>query len=130
MHNIHIGAQREEKLLVTTEVAISFLGTDDARVLSTPEMIRHMERTSRNLVVELLEPGHDTLGTHVDVYHRAAAPLGTVVRFYSEILAVEDRRVKFKVTARTDAELIGEGTHERTIINIAKFASRMAAKKA
>jgi predicted thioesterase len=56
------------------------------------------------------------------------APIGSLVTFTSEITAVDDRRVQFQVTARTEDELIGEGTHERTIINIAKFASRLAAK--
>jgi predicted thioesterase len=129
MHNIDLGAKREERLLVTTDVAIDFLGLEDARTLSTPEMIRYMERTSRNLVFPLLEPGHDTVGTHVNVAHLAAAPIGAVVTFTAEIVAVEDRRVKFQVSARNAEELVGEGTHERTIINVAKFAARLAAKR-
>lgn len=128
MHNIGIGTKGEERLLVTTEVAISFLELADARVLATPEMIRYMERTSRNVVLPLLEPGHDTVGTHVNVHHLAAAPMGSVVTFTSEIVGVEDRRVEFRVTARTEQELIGEGTHQRAIIDVAKFATRLAAK--
>ncbi|MEI9974409.1 MAG: hotdog domain-containing protein [Ignavibacteriota bacterium] len=113
MHNIQIGAKREEQLLVNPDVAISFLALDDARVLATPEMIRYMERTSRNLAFPQLEPGHDTVGTHVNVSHLAAAPIGSVVTFTSEIISVEERRVGFRVTARTEQELIGEG-HTRT----------------
>ncbi len=64
MANIPIGTTREEKLLVTSEVAINFLGLDTARVLATPYMIGFMERTCRNLVLPYLEPGHDTVGTH------------------------------------------------------------------
>jgi predicted thioesterase len=128
MHNIIIGTKREETLLVTTEVAISFLGLEDARVLATPQMIRYMEWTSRNLVLPLLDDGYDTVGTHVNVYHRAAAPIGSVVTFVSEISAVQDRRVEFRVTATWEEELIGEGTHERTIVNVAKFATRLAEK--
>lgn len=130
MHQIQVGTKREERLLVTSEVAISFLGLPDARVLSTPEMIRHMEIASRNNVFPFLEEGHDTVGTHVNVAHLAAAPIGTVVTFTSEITAVADRRVEFRVTARTDEELIGEGTHQRGIIHIGRFAARLAAKKA
>jgi len=128
MAAIPIGTCGEEKRLVTTENAISFLGPEGPRVLSTPQMIGAMEWTCRNAVLPLLEPGHDTVGTHVNVAHRAAAPIGSVVIFTAEVTAVQDRRVEFKVTARTDEELVGEGTHERAIINVAKFASRMAAK--
>ncbi len=128
MHNIQIGATLEQQLLVTSEVAISFLGLDEARVLATPQMIRYMEWTSRNLVLPLLETGYDTVGTKVNISHLAAAPIGTVVTFTSEITKVEDRRVEFHVTAKTEDELIGEGTHERGIINVAKFATRLAQK--
>jgi predicted thioesterase len=128
-HNITVGLKAEQRVLVTAELAISFLGLDDARVLATPQMIRFMEWTSRNLVLPVLETGYDTVGTHVNVAHLAAAPLGSVVTFTSEIIAVQDRRVSFRVTARTDEELIGEGTHERGVINVAKFASRLAEKK-
>jgi fluoroacetyl-CoA thioesterase len=128
MHNILVGTKREERLLVTSEVAIDFLGMENARVLATPQMIRYMEWTSRNAVKPLLEDGYDTVGTHVNVYHLAAAPIGAVVTFTSEITAVQERRVEFKVTARTEEEVIGEGTHERGIINVAKFATRLAEK--
>ena len=127
MANIPIGTTREEKLLVTSEVAINFLGLDTARVLATPYMIGFMERTCRNLVLPYLEPGHDTVGTHVDVYHRAAAPMGASLTFRAEVIAVEDRRVRFKVEARDEERqrIIGDGTHERGIVNIARFAARL-----
>jgi fluoroacetyl-CoA thioesterase len=128
MHNIIIGTKHEERILVTSEVAISFLGLDDARVLATPQMIRYMEWTSRNLVLLMLDEGYDTVGTHVNVSHVAAAPIGSVVTFTSEIIAVRDRRVEFRVAARSEDELIGEGTHERGIINVTKFATRLAEK--
>jgi predicted thioesterase len=130
MANIPIGARHEEKLLVTNENAINFLGMEGARVLSTPHMIGYMERTCRNLVLSMLEAGHDTVGTHVNVAHLAAAPLGMMVRFQAEVTAVRDRRVEFRVEAFDEKEKIGEGTHERAIINVAKFATRLAAKKA
>ena len=129
MPNIPIGAKGEEILLVTTEVAINFLGMDGARVLSTPHMIGYMERTCRNTVLPLLEPGHDTVGTHVNVYHLAATPMGMTVTFRAEITGVTGRRVQFRVEAWDEKEKIGEGTHERAIINVAKFATRLAEKK-
>jgi predicted thioesterase len=129
MANIPIGTTRRVQTRVTTDIAISFMGDDDARVLSTPEMIRLMERTSRDLVLPLLDSGHDTVGTHVNVYHRAAAPLGSSVTFTSEVLVVDGRRIQFRVEATTEAEKIGEGTHERTIVNVAKFAAKQAEKR-
>jgi fluoroacetyl-CoA thioesterase len=129
MAAIPIGKRGEEKRLVTTENAISFLGAEGPRVLSTPHMIGLMEWTCRNTVLPLLEPGHDTVGTHVNVAHLAAAPIGMMVRCTAEVIGVNDRRVQFRVEAWDEREKIGEGTHERAIINVAKFATRMAAKK-
>ena len=129
MPNIPIGTTGEYKTRVTTDIAISFMGVEDARVLSTPEMIRMMERTCRDSVLSLLEPGHDTVGTHVNVFHLAAAPLGSNVVFKAEVLEVGDRRIQFRVEAATEREKIGEGTHERTIVNVAKFAAKQAEKR-
>lgn len=129
MANIPVGTKGEQKLLVTSEVAISFLGVEGARVLSTPHMIGFMERTCRDTVFPLLEPGHDTVGTHVNVAHLAAAPLGMSVTFTAEVLSATDRRIQFRVEAFDEKEKIGEGTHERAIINIAKFTTKMAQKK-
>ena len=128
MANITIGAKNEQTVLVTSEIAISFLGLEAARVLATPEMIRLMEQTCRRMVLPMLDEGHDTVGTHVNVYHLAGAPMGASVRFTAEITGVEGRRVQFKVEAHGEREKIGEGTHERGIINIAKFAARLAEK--
>ena len=130
MANIPIGTSGEEKLLVTSEVAINFLGMEGARVLSTPHMIGFMERTCRNTVLPLLDAGYDTVGTHVNVAHLAAAPMGTTVTFRAEVSKVGERRVEFRVEAWDETEKIGEGTHERAIINVARFATKMAAKKA
>jgi fluoroacetyl-CoA thioesterase len=129
MANIPIGTSGEEILLVSSEVAINFLGADGARVLSTPNMILHMERTCRKAVFPLLDPGYDTVGTHVNVAHLAAAPLGTTVTFRAEVTKVSEKRVEFRVEAWDETEKIGEGTHERAIINVVKFATRLAAKK-
>jgi fluoroacetyl-CoA thioesterase len=127
--NIPVGTAGEQKLLVTNENAINFLGMEGARVLSTPHMIGYMERTCRDTVLPLLEQGYDTVGTHVNVYHLAAAPLGMSVTFKAEVTGVVDRRIQFRVEAWDEKEKIGEGTHERAVIHIAKFATRLAGKK-
>ena len=128
MHSIEIGATREERLTVTMENAISFLGVDGARVLSTPHMIGYMERTCRNLALPMLEQGFDTVGTQVNVSHIAAAPLGMEMLFKAEITGFTEKRVHFKVEAWDAQEKVGEGTHERGIINVSRFAARMTAK--
>jgi predicted thioesterase len=129
MNDIPIGTKGEKKLLVTREVAIDFLGTESARVLSSPNMIKYMEHICQRSLLPLLESGYNTVGTHVDVYHRAASPVGATVTFTSEVIAVDERRIQFRVEARDETDLIGEGTHERTIVDVARFAARLAEKK-
>lgn len=130
MVNIPIGTRNEQKLLVTGEVAVSFMSDESARVLGTPHMIGWMEMTSRNGILPLLEPGYDSVGTIVDIRHLAATPIGMHVTFISEVVGVEDRRVTFKVEAYDEAEKIGEGIHERFVVNVARFGQRVQAKLA
>jgi predicted thioesterase len=128
-HKIAPGVKGEAKWLVTADMAIGFLGAEGARVLSTPHMIGCMERTCRDTALPLLEPGHDTVGTKVNVSHLAAAPIGSSVSFTAEIVAATDHRLEFRVEAWDEHEKIGEGTHERAIIDVAKFTARLARKK-
>ena len=130
MANIPLGTKGEERLLVTSEVAIDFLGVENARVLSTPNLIRHLEITARNSILPLLDPGHDSVGTQVNVSHLAASPMGMNVTFRSEVISVQDRKVNFKVEAFDEKEKVAEGTHERAVVDIARFATRVAAKAA
>jgi len=126
--NIPIGTTHQSTILVDHTNAVDFLGTPDARVLGTPYMIAHLEMTARDSVKPFLEEGYDTVGARVDVRHLAATPMGMSVTFRSELTAVEDRRLFFKVEAFDGKEKIGEGAHERAIINVAKFAARLKSK--
>jgi predicted thioesterase len=128
MANIPIGAKGEKKVLVTSDIAIDFLGMEEARVLGTPHMIMLMEMTARDLIKQYLEEGFDSVGTIVNIKHLSATPLGMHVTFHAEILEVNDRRVMTKVEAFDEKEKIGEGVHERFVINVARFASKLAAK--
>ena len=128
MANIPIGTKGESSLVVTPENAISFLGVDSARVLGTPFLIWHLEMTARNSVKPYLDEGFDTVGARVDVRHLAATPLGMRVTFRSELTGIEDRRLSFRVEAFDEKDKISEGTHERAIIQVAKFAARVQAK--
>jgi predicted thioesterase len=130
MSNIPVGARREERLLVTEEVCIGFLGLDAARVLSTPHLIGYLEMTARNLIKERLDPGWDSVGTHVDLRHLAATPVGMSVRLLAEVISSSDRRVNCRIEAFDEREKIAEGTHERALVDVARFAARLAAKAA
>jgi|SRR6266567_3103623 len=125
MAEYQIGARREEMVQVGNDNAIKFLGPEGPRVLSTPQMILCMERVSRNLILAMLDPGFDTVGTHVNVSHCAAAPMGSTVTFSAEILAVNSRRIEFRVEARLGERIVGEGTHQRAVIEIARFADKV-----
>ena len=130
MINIPIGTSHESTVLVTDENAVSFLGVEGARVLGTPYMIGYLEMTARDSVKPFLDEGYDTVGARVDVRHLAATPIGMRVTFRSELTAVEDRRLHFKVEAFDQKDKIAEGTHERAIINVARFAARLQSKSA
>ncbi len=130
MPQIQVGAKREERILVTNEVAIDFMGIEAARVLATPHLIGHLEYTCRNLAKTMLEEGYDTVGTHVDVRHLAATPVGMAATFQAEIVSLDERRINFRVEAYDEKEKIAEGTHQRFIVNIARFAERLAQKAA
>jgi fluoroacetyl-CoA thioesterase len=124
-----IGARHERRVTVTPEIAISFLGDENARVLSTPQMINGMERACRELALPMLPAGFDTVGTHVDVYHLAAASVGDSVLFIAQLTAATERRLEFRVEAWCGDLKIGEGAHERAVIDKAKFAARQAARR-
>lgn len=126
--NIPLGAKREERIAVTPENAISFMGADGARVLSTPHMIGYMEMTARNLIKEHVEDSEDSVGTVVDVKHMAATPIGMSVRLIAEVTAVEGRRVTCRVEAWDDVEKVGEGVHERFVVDVIRFAARVQEK--
>ncbi|HEX8985453.1 MAG TPA: hotdog domain-containing protein [Bryobacteraceae bacterium] len=127
MH-IPVGATREESLLVTGEVAIHFLGIDEGRVLSTPQLIGHLEMTCRNLIKEHVAAGQDSVGTLVDVRHLAATPIGMHVRLRAEVVSVDDRSVNCRVEAWDECEKVGEGRHVRFVIDVARFVARVQAK--
>ena len=128
MASIPIGLKGRHQTRVTDDIAINFLGVDGARVLATPSLITLLEFTCRNSILPLLDAGYDSVGTEVSVKHLAATPMGMEVTFESEVIAVDDRRVKFKVAAFDEKEQISDGTHERFIINVERFARRLAEK--
>jgi fluoroacetyl-CoA thioesterase len=129
MREIPPGTSAQQPVLVTPEYAIDFLGHEDARVLSTPHMIGFMEMTARNTILPFLDPDEDSVGTVVDVRHLAATPVGMSVQFSARVLEVDRRRVLFQVEARDEHELVGEGRHERFVIHVPRFASKVGLKR-
>ena len=130
MAQVPVGAKGEHRLLVTSEMSIDFMGVDGTRVLATPYLVWYLEIAARNAMLPYLEDGYDSVGTDVTVKHLAATPLGWHVTFKAEVIKVEDRRVLCKVEAWDEKEKVAEGTHERFIVNIDRFASRVQAKAA
>ncbi len=128
MSAIPQGLKGELRRRVTDQIAIDFLGLEKARVLATPAMIMLLEMTCRDSILPCLDPGFDSVGTEVNVKHLAATPIGMDVTFQSEVIAVEDRRVRFKVSAFDEKEQIAEGTHERFVIHVERFARRLEEK--
>jgi fluoroacetyl-CoA thioesterase len=128
MPAIPIGTKGRHERRVTDDIAINFLGLEGARVLATPAMIGLIEMTCRDSILPLVEAGFDSVGTEVNVKHLAATPMGMGVRFESEVIECDGRRVKFKVAAFDEKEQIAEGTHERFVINVERFAGRLKEK--
>lgn len=125
-----IGIKGQAEVLVTEDITARNVGSGTVAVLATPMMIALMEKTCLQSVRPFLEEGQDTVGTRVDVTHSAATPVGMTVRCESELIEIDRRRLVFRVTARDDAGVVGEGMHERFIIDIAKFQAKALTRNA
>ena len=104
------------------------VGSGRVRVLATPVMINLIEAAALAAIEHLLPPGYQSLGTHLDVRHVAATPVGMKVSATAAVMRVDGRTVHFKVEARDEKELIGDGMHQRVVVNVAKFDARVQKK--
>src|SRR5215210_992042 len=123
-------AKKERKTTVKQSQTTSFLWEGE-NVFSTPSMISEMEETCRLLLKEQFLSNSaewDSVGTLVDIIHLAATPVGAEITLNAEVINVSDRRILFKVSAKDKIETIGEGKHERFIINIPRFKERFEKK--
>lgn len=114
---------------VTPEVTADRIGSGLVQVFATPMMVALIEQTCLESVAPLLEEGQGTVGTLVNVSHCAATPVGMKVWCESVLREVDRRRLVFDVKAYDECGLIGEGCHERFIIESAKFQAKIDAKK-
>jgi len=124
------GLAGEYHLTVAPENTAVHLGSGGVEVLATPEMVRMMERAAVAAVDHLLPAGYRTVGSHLDVAHLAATPLGMAAVARAELVSVEGRKLTFRVEVRDARELVGQGTHQRMIVNLERFREKVAAKRA
>ncbi len=122
------GIKNSKEMIVTKDLCANAWGSGGLSVYATPAMIALMEQTAWASVEPCMEEGRSTVGTHLDVAHLAASPVGARITCESELVEIDGRRLVFKVSASDDAGLIGEGMHERFIINTDKFMARTEAK--
>jgi len=122
------GTSGSAELVVGEEHTATRVGSGAIHVLATPVMINLIEAAALAAVERLLPPGHQSLGTVLNVRHIAATPVGMRVSATATVRKVEGRTIQFAVEARDERELIGDGTHERVVVNVEKFDQRVKRK--
>ena len=124
------GLTGETALRVGEEHTAPRIGSGAVHVLATPVMINLFEAAALAAIEKLLPPGYQSLGTVLNVRHIAATPVGMRVRATATVERVDGRTVHFRLEARDEKDLIGDGTHERVVVNVEKFDARVKAKLA
>lgn len=127
---VKVGSTKERTIRISSRQTTSFLWEGE-NVLSTPSMISEMEETCRLLLKEQFIPlgDWDSVGTLVNIRHLAATPVGARVEFKAKVVSVDARRVLFDVEASDILERIGDGKHERFIINVPSFRDKFRSKQ-
>ena len=118
------------ELVVGEQHTAPRVGSGRIHVLATPVMINLIEAAALAAVEQSLPENHQSLGTRLDVSHVAATPVGMRVRATAEVVRVEGRTIHFRVRAVDEFDLIGEGTHERVVVNLERFDQRVREKAA
>jgi len=130
MRPIPVGAKGSYTLRVTpAHLANQFKDAALPEVFATPMMVTAMENAALNAVRGYLDPSESAVGTVVNVRHLAATPVGHQVTATAEVTKVDGRRIEFKVSAHDETEEIGNGTHERMVVEMARLDKKLAAKK-
>lgn len=123
-----IGMTGEASLTVSEVHTAAHVGSGGVDALATPEMVRLMEQAAVAAGDHLLPPGYRTVGTHLDVSHLAPTPVGMMVTAMAELLAVEGKKLTFRVEAHDEDERVGAGTHQRVIIEVGWFRGKLESK--
>jgi fluoroacetyl-CoA thioesterase len=124
---LKVGASMEMEIVTTPEMGITHLGPDAPCMYSSPAMISLMEQTSIKVLTPHLDEGEQSVGTKISVSHLKATPIGQRVRAQATLTEIVDvgrsaKRYRFAVEAFNEQGKIGEGTHERAVINVKQFA--------
>ncbi len=122
---LEIGIKGEASTIVVHDNTAAAVGAGGVEAFATPMMISLMENAAWGAVVHGLDAGDVTVGTRVNVQHLAATPVGQQVRAIAELIEIDGRRLVFKVEAYDEQRKIGEGQHERSIVNLEKFLKRL-----
>ncbi len=128
MDAVKAGLKGRVDLKVGGEHTAPSVGSGAIHVLGTPVMINLMEAAALDATEHLMPKGHQSLGIHIDISHVAATPIGMKVHATAEVMVVEGNRIRFRVEAHDEAEIIGEGTHERIVVNVQRFDRRVQKK--
>jgi len=123
------GVSRTSLLTVDRDRSIDFMG-EDGRVYGTPYLVRDIEQTCRDLLLEHGEAGEDSVGTDIAIRHVAPTLLGMSVEIMVTVKAVEGHKVSFDVSAKDEIEPICSGTHCRFVVDVGKTIERLKAKAA
>lgn len=128
---LELGIKGSYELVVTEELLAANVGSGEVRVYATPMLVAAVERTAAASVAALLEPGKVTVGTLIQLSHVSATPEGMRVRFESELteIAGNGKLLSFRVAAYDEKGLIGEGTHQRAIVDRERFEKKAAEKR-
>jgi fluoroacetyl-CoA thioesterase len=123
-----VGLVGHSELTVGEEHTAPRIGSGRVHVLATPVMINLMEAAALDAAENLIPAGHQSLGIRLDVRHIAATPVGMRVRAAATLTKVDGRSLEFRVEAYDEKELIGDGLHQRIIVNVGRFDQRIQAK--
>jgi len=123
------GVSRTNKITIDKERTIGFMG-EEGRVYSTPNLVRDIEHTCRDLILEHGDAGEDSVGIEVSLRHLAPTLPGMMAEITVTVSAVEGRKVTFDVAAKDNLEAISAGTHSRFVVDKVKTVERLKAKAA
>ncbi len=121
---LQIGIKGSGEAVVTEALTAKAMGSGELPVYATPAMVALVEETAWKSVAPALEPGQGTVGTKLDLAHLAATPLGRKVRCETELVEIDRRRLVFSAEVWDEAGKIGEGTHERFIVDNERFQAK------
>jgi len=125
---LQLGMNREETFLVEETHSARHIGSGASRVLATPWMIAFMERNAHRLLAEKLPEAYSSVGVLVNVRHLAPTPVGSKLRVSAEVVEIDGLKVIFKVQAWDEQELVGDGMHERFVVDASRFLQRVEKK--